>query len=103
MGLSEEAVGRWKLEDGYSVAQGEALEGKRVRVASAMKRSKTATDDGLDRRFCRRLDDSGAGLFFHGGSQLEVAHEAMKIVGMDTEKLGGVGDISGGLLEGAEN
>jgi hypothetical protein len=29
-GSSEEAEGCWKLEDGYPVAQGEALEGKWV-------------------------------------------------------------------------
>ena len=46
---------------------------------------------------------SGAGLFLHGGAQLEVAHEAMKVIRVDTQKLGGFRDVTGGLVEGAEN
>src|SRR5580704_708979 len=42
---------------------------------------------------------SGAALFLDAGAQLQVAHQAMQIVGMNAQLFGGLGDAAIGLLE----
>jgi len=46
---------------------------------------------------------SGAGLFFNAGAQLQVAHQAMQVVGVNAQLLGGFGDAATGLLQGAND
>ena len=41
----------------------------------------------------------GPGVFLEGGAQLEIAHQAMEIVGVDAEASCGVSDTSAGLVE----
>ena len=46
---------------------------------------------------------SVGGVFVDGGAQLEIAHQAMEIVGVDAQASCGVDDVSAGLIERVED